>query len=49
MTNDHMIRQLNVIEQYCEHIYAEKAQLQQQIAHAGGGSTTQQDREIARL
>jgi hypothetical protein len=49
MANDHMIQQLSVIEQYCEHVYAEKAQLQQQIAHTGGGSTSQQNLEIQRL
>ncbi len=44
-----MIQQLSVIEQYCEHVYAEKARLEQQIANGGGGSTTTQDAEIRRL
>ena len=44
-----MIRQLHVIEEYCEHVYAENALLEQQISNGGGGSTLQQDLEIRRL
>jgi hypothetical protein len=49
MTNQDMIHQLSVIEGYCEHVYAEKVLLEQQITNGAGGSTTQQNLEIQRL